>query len=389
MVVLTFTPVAHAQGAHTRHKEAASALLAHRHQVFWIGPAGTDAQKIKGINFVPLRWQRFFRLGFLGYLLSFFTTFWCERKSIPRIDVVFVFREKEALFFPLIKVLNGCGSCVIFQRANILEKLRFQAQHAEKLVAKATWRLRLSFWSYALPILYRFADTVIVQTPRHKVEIDRLVSSVCNIAVLPNAVGASWMCLPAVDIRKILNLPEGKVIGFVGNLYYYVKGLDLLIDAFAQIDIDQAVNLVVIGGGPDKERLEYEVNFKGIRDKVHFLGRLPQASRFMSSFDVLAHCARVDDCPNVVLEGLSANVPIIATRIPAHEFILGNNFIGLTGLSSSDLTKALKEALLNNVFRRQLLTQQSDRVQSFQHDWNEAVVRALEGGQPWFDPGSK
>ena len=100
---------------------------------------------------------------------------------------------------------------------------------------------------------------------------------------------------------------------FVGVLRYY-KGLDVLLAAASQVTMP----IVILGGGPEGERLRREVQSKGL-GHVHFLGALPDADK-----DALFALCRGVVFPShlrseafgiTLLEGARAAKPLICCEI--------------------------------------------------------------------------
>lgn len=113
--------------------------------------------------------------------------------------------------------------------------------------------------------------------------------------------------------------PEQKVVLYVGRLVEE-KGLPYLIEAFASLQRDDAV-LVIVGTGPEKDRLERLVSGKGITEQVRFTGYVPP-ERTLLYYAV----AQVYVLPSittsyfkepwglVVNEAFNQGVPVIATE---------------------------------------------------------------------------
>ncbi len=109
-------------------------------------------------------------------------------------------------------------------------------------------------------VLYRFAAKVMVQTKRAKEIFERRFS--CErIFVVPNAVELYGG--PKVVERQ-------KVIISIGRLSRE-KGHGMLLSAFSMLDAP-SWRLVLVGDGPERERLECLAIRLGIRERVEFLG---------------------------------------------------------------------------------------------------------------------
>ncbi|WP_395731846.1 glycosyltransferase [Prosthecobacter sp.] len=116
-----------------------------------------------------------------------------------------------------------------------------------------------------------------------------------------------------VSARAALNQPQDeRLLLFVGN-FLPVKGLDLLLDACAQVMAVQPVRLALIGGGPLEAALRAQAADLGIAGKVFFLGRhaAPHVAQWMQAADAVCLTSHNEGVPNVVLESLSSGrVPV-------------------------------------------------------------------------------
>lgn len=381
MRVLTFTESAHQLGAHSRHKEIAAALVNAGHQVVWLGPSSADVARVGGLEFVQLRARWLLRLSLIGYFLCFLFNLIRIAKQSDRFDVVFVVRERELLVLWIFKILNYCPRLIFFQRADAIGLLRFSLQNEVAWLKKLKLAGKYCFWRIGAHWLYRIPEKIVVQTPNHVSSIVSVSSRLSDrLIIVPNSVTASWMRRQNRDVRTLTSVPEtSRVIGSVGNIYMCGKGLDLLLNAFQLVSLEADVVLVVFGDGPDRDRLTALAGRLGIADRVRMLGQVDGAARFMPTLDVLAHLSRVDGCPNVVLEGLVSGVPLVATRIPAHQFLLGENFSGLADLSSLAVADLIVAILKDPMFREKLCIEQAQRLKMFDFDWDSEIVSILGG----------
>lgn len=88
------------------------------------------------------------------------------------------------------------------------------------------------------------------------------------------------------------------------------------IDAFSVIAAKhQQARLTIAGEGPERPRLEQQVQSLNIAEKVTFAGRLTpeQMAELYRSADVMLNTSRVDNMPNALLEAMSSGVPIVST----------------------------------------------------------------------------
>jgi glycosyltransferase involved in cell wall biosynthesis len=94
------------------------------------------------------------------------------------------------------------------------------------------------------------------------------------------------------------------------------KGLDLLIEAVARLSTaGRPVSLVVAGDGQERTALERQAATLGIQDRVHFLGLVQNVTSLYSEVDMVVLPSRPgrEGLPNVLLEAMRADVPVVAT----------------------------------------------------------------------------
>lgn len=141
-------------------------------------------------------------------------------------------------------------------------------------------------------------------------------------------------------------LPERYVFA-LGRLVQN-KGFDLLLEAFAAADVP-GVDLVIGGDGPERQRLQDQVERLGMAERVHLPGRLDRPDVVTISQRAAAFVvpSRIEAFGITVLEGWRAGVPVIATnRGGPAEFVTD----GVTGLlvdptDKTSLTAALERTL--------------------------------------------
>lgn len=119
-------------------------------------------------------------------------------------------------------------------------------------------------------------------------------------------------------IRTELGLPpQAPVFGSVCRLIEQ-KGLSDGLRAFWQVSRQSSeAHYVIIGDGPLRDELRQEVEGYGIGHRVHFLGWRSDAAQLMAGFDALIVPSRWEGFGLVLLEGMAAKLPIVATKVSA------------------------------------------------------------------------
>ena len=114
-----------------------------------------------------------------------------------------------------------------------------------------------------------------------------------------------------------LNLPpDSFVVGFIGRLAKQKRVEDLIWTVEILRQIRPQLQLVVIGDGPERERLERFARDIHCDRHVTFLGHREDAARFLPAFDVFGLASSFEGMSNSVMEAMSAGLPIVASDIP-------------------------------------------------------------------------
>jgi len=108
---------------------------------------------------------------------------------------------------------------------------------------------------------------------------------------------------------------ERPVIVTIGRLSPE-KGHADLVEAVALLrDRGSVVTTVLVGDGPARAALEEKVKAAGLAERVHFPGYVTNTARILESSDLMVLPSHTEGLPNVALEALLMEVPVVATRV--------------------------------------------------------------------------
>ena len=136
------------------------------------------------------------------------------------------------------------------------------------------------------------------------------------VRIVQNGIG------PAEFVRVTPNADAADFL-YVGELRS-AKGVDTLIDAVALLTsrLERAPRLLLVGSGPDQERLAAQAKLHGIASQVSFAGALPARHAFAMG-RVLVVPSRAESLPYIVLEAAGAQIPMVATNVGGINEIFG------------------------------------------------------------------
>jgi len=169
------------------------------------------------------------------------------------------------------------------------------------------------------------------------------------------------------DARNFFNenargFKNQKIIGTIAN-FYAEKNLLFLLKTFNHFfSENKNIFLIIIGNGPEKNKLKKFIRENNLRDNVFLPGYLENASKYLKAFDIFVLPSKKEGFPYVLLEAQLAKVPIIASRkggIP--EIVIdGVNGLLFESENQKEFTEKIKkllddENLSNNLTRKAYL----------------------------------
>jgi glycosyltransferase involved in cell wall biosynthesis len=93
-----------------------------------------------------------------------------------------------------------------------------------------------------------------------------------------------------------------------------LKGVDVLLDALAQLSREREMTATIVGDGPDAAQFRAQANRLGLSSAVRFLPPMPARDAFRLGRLFVAP-SRAESLPYIVLEAAAAAVPMITTNV--------------------------------------------------------------------------
>ena len=138
---------------------------------------------------------------------------------------------------------------------------------------------------------------------------------------------------------------EPPVILAVGRLDEQ-KDFSTLINAFAIVKKIQPCRLVILGQGPQKQKLEALVEELELKNDVAMLGFAENPSAYMAQAAVFVLSSAWEGLPNALIEAMAIGTPVVSTNCPSGPAeIMDNGKYG--SLVSVGDSKGMAEAILS------------------------------------------
>jgi len=158
------------------------------------------------------------------------------------------------------------------------------------------------------------------------------------------------------EVRDLLDICESELlILYVGRLSFE-KGVDILIDAFAEIGTDISAKLYIVGAGPERVALEARA---ANLPRVVFAGRL-SGEKLWSAYaaaDFYVGPSRQEAWGLVVNEAMAAGLPVILSDIYGciGDLVLpGQTALVVPVGDVAALTKAVRHLAINPPLRQNM-----------------------------------
>jgi len=155
-----------------------------------------------------------------------------------------------------------------------------------------------------------------------------------RLHLVPNAVDLARFKPPVVRNQDVFRAV------FVGR-HVPVKGLDVLLKAWALAELPAKAQLTLAGDGPERDRLIALAKDLGIEGSVKFPGMVQDVPALLSENNLYVQASHQEGLPNAVLEAMSTALPVVATRVSGHEDIITDGETGFLVPPNDSLTLSM------------------------------------------------
>lgn len=196
----------------------------------------------------------------------------------------------------------------------------------------------------------RFFDVIISVSERTRELIRKAWISDRKITVISNALKVEQYRPNRQDrsFRQELGVDDQTMlIANIGRLSLEKGHMDFLLAACEVIRTVPKVRFLLIGTGPEQARLEKFVSENGLASHVHFIGYRTDMLSIYNSLDLVVQSSYTEGMPNVVLEALLMEVPVIASDVGGTAEVMDGGTCGLLNQpgNPSQLAKDICEFL--------------------------------------------
>jgi 1,2-diacylglycerol 3-alpha-glucosyltransferase len=221
-----------------------------------------------------------------------------------------------------------------------------------------------------LPAFCRSIDLVISPSQGMK-EILRRFGVDAPVDVVPNGVDIKPFQNPIRPYTRhdMGYTPDDVVLVFVGRLGLE-KNVQFLMRAFAgTAQACENARLMLIGDGPDREKLKELARELGVEQLVKFIGKVPysEISNYLAVTDAFVTASVTEVHPLTVIEGMASGLPVLGIRSPGVSDIVED---GVTGLLANDenlpgFTARMARLVVDHELRHRLAQQAGKEAEKY------------------------
>jgi N-acetyl-alpha-D-glucosaminyl L-malate synthase BshA len=189
-----------------------------------------------------------------------------------------------------------------------------------------------------------------------------------DIKMIPNFIDSTLYNKKQKDsFRKKFAAADEKIITHISN-FRKVKRVEDVLSVFNKVQKKVKVKLLLIGDGPERERMERMCRKLDLCDKIKFMGKVKAVESFLSISDLFLLPSQTESFGLVALEAMASHVAVISTNSGGLAEV---NVEGVTGyLSDVGDVKQMSENAIKLLSDDDLLSQFKENAFVHSHKFN-------------------
>lgn len=171
------------------------------------------------------------------------------------------------------------------------------------------------------------------------------------------------------DVRRALGIPQQAIlIGTVGRLAPQ-KGFSVLLQAVGPVlERMPDAHFVIAGDGELRDELASLTQQLGIAHAVHLLGPREDVEDLLAAMDLFVSSSLWEGLPTVILEGMAAGVPVVATDVSDTRELVRDGVTGI--LVPAGDAPLLAQAIVRAVREREPARAMVEEAYNLLHDFS-------------------
>ena len=188
--------------------------------------------------------------------------------------------------------------------------------------------------------------------------LDSLVSSGISHLKVMRLHNAVSLCCDGYSCRNEasdLKAADDFLIGIIGRLSpekdvaTFLEAAGFLSKKYKQL------KFIVVGNGPEDEKLKKLAESRNLKEKVQFLGFIKEMESVYRSLDLLVISSKTEGIPLVILEAMKHAVPVVSCKVGGIPEVIENGVDGILVEpgNSHAIAEAIEKLLIDgNLYKR-------------------------------------
>lgn len=273
-----------------------------------------------------------------------------EKTSLPAFFInLFLITWAEPYDYTFSSHTHVNGALSLMRKLKILRTNRLISRESTFIFDRFEGLPRQLF-KFIYRYMYGSQDLVICQTDRMR---SSLINSLGfkpsqNIQVIPNPVNMNYIN-KQLGLSDLTDKPYNRLIVSCGR-FIPLKQFDILVKAFESISVQfPDAGLVIIGDGPEREKIEQLIKQLSLEDKVILTGKISNPIKWFNKADIGIISSSIEGFPNVLLEMMASGTKHIITT-PCTDGVNNIPYITVAHSTSEDsISNTLRSCLANPV----------------------------------------
>ena len=170
------------------------------------------------------------------------------------------------------------------------------------------------FYKPAVEFSINKSDAVTAVSQSLKDDTLRLFDIKNDINVVPNFIDLDKYKHSFTDCQRVMMADDNeRIITHISNLRPVKRALDV-ISVFYNIQKEMPAKLMLVGEGPEREKIELRCQELGILDKVIFFGKSNEIDKILCFSDLFLLPSQTESFGLAALEAMASCVPVISSN---------------------------------------------------------------------------
>ncbi len=227
--------------------------------------------------------------------------------------------------------------------------------------------IKIKLFTFFEKYIIKKADYLVAVSESQKQKLITQGIDENKIKTVHNAIDVSLVDnIKPISLHKQFHLPNDSIVLISGGRFSTEKGqIDFVKAAKIALEQNSKLRFVLFGDGPDLEKINTYIDTNNLNEYIICPGFEKSILSYIQSADILVNPSLSEGLPNIVLESMASETPVIATNVGGLAEIIVSNKSGI--LVPSQDCAALASAIIS-------LTTDKDMKEKFKLNGRQTII---------------